>query len=174
MRLLTCAFFLLFCCSSITFAADKNLETKVQELEQRIEKLEKMLSPPAKTTTATTTAPTNDCLLQLKDWQVTYGKNSITGYYQITYEISNNYKKTVKLIDGGIDFKDLLGETMYSIKIRPDVLVKPSEAMSNTGKFRINEYINEQTRMKDMNKKDIIPELNIRKIVFDDNSIMEL
>ena len=163
--------------SSLAFSHEDNT-TKIQELETRIVQLEKLLkddsSSSAQELKKIKTPEKGDSLLILKNWSYKLEKGRHSSNYNIKYSLSNGYKKNIKLLDASIHFSDLLGEHLYGIKITPDLKIKVGELKADGGIYGINRFMNEQARMAKMDKKDIVAKLVIRKIVFDDNTILEL
>ncbi|MBF0233442.1 MAG: hypothetical protein HQK65_10455 [Desulfamplus sp.] len=156
--------------------SDQSLEDRVKILEKKVSQLEMILkeSSEAKTHKAKVIKKNTNSKLKLTDWSYSYEKGEISDYYEIYYFLSNSYSKSIKLIDGSIQFKDLLGERIYGIKITPDLKIQPGKTVKDGGSFSINQFINSQSRMKEMSKEDIVVELVVRKLVFSDNSILEI
>jgi hypothetical protein len=162
------------CLCNLSFASDdlrfKLLEEKIQKLEQRLEALEGEKGAISKI------KPIQDEVqgqLTLGDWKYLTTKDGHSFYYKITYELFNGFNKGIKLIDGTLRFEDLLGENLYGIKITPDLKIPAQEKVQDSGDYRINQFMNNQHRMMDMDPKDVVAKINIRKIVFEDNTIME-
>lgn len=166
-------------------ATAQTTESRLTKLEERITNIEKMFAAimqlkdngdnPEKQAAAPQDKPlVPACKLKLTDWNYKHTKGSHQDYYTITYALTNEYDKGIKLIKGGIIFRDLLGEKLYSIKITPDEKISPDQTITDTGKYRINRFMPDQLRMKDMSKGDILPALELSKIVFADNSILDL
>jgi hypothetical protein len=95
------------------------------------------------------------------------------GNYEFTYTLKNGFTKGIKLIDGSIHFKDLLGERLYGIRVTPDLKIPSGKSKTDSGQWTINPFIADDQRMTAMDKKDVIAELKIRQIVFDYNTILK-
>ena len=136
------------------------LEDKIQKLEQRVELLEGK-----KGTTPTVKASDfkSKGQLTLEKWKHSYISDDFSSYYKISYELFNGFDKAIKLIDTSLRLEDLLGENIYGIKINPDIKISPNGKVQDSGSYRINQSISNQHRMKDMDPKDVVVELNIRK-----------
>ncbi len=113
----------------------------------------------------------NELPLKLVKWSYVTRKGDYSDYYQITYTLRNDYDKPIKLIDGSIGFHDLLGERIYGIKMDKDVKIAPKKEATFKGDYSINQFINQQNRMREMARDDVVAKVDIRKIVFADNSI---
>ena len=167
---------LLLCASSFATAHEENNE-KIKALEKRITVLEKLLNstkdPSTQTLKKVNPAETDSSLLALSKWSYNLEKGDFGSNYNIKYHLKNNYKKNIKLLDASINFNDLLGEHLYGIKVDPDLKIKSGTIKIEGGLYRINQFIAKQGRMAKMEKKDIIANLVVRKIVFDDNTVLE-
>jgi len=154
----------------------QQLEERVAALEKEVAQLKEASSESARTPaqTVTTQASRNKSPLGLTDWSYQYRTGDYgQQYYSINLKLRNSGTKGIKLIDGSVEFSDLLGETLYRIKVSPDLRIGPGEVLDDSGNYSINQFINEQLRMKDMEPNDIRAELIVRKLVFEDNSIVE-
>jgi hypothetical protein len=78
------------------------------------------------------------------------------------------------LIDASVSFSDLLDQHVYGIKVSPDQTIQPGKTVEDTGNYRVNQFISEQMRMKDMKKEDIKIQLTVRKLVFTDHTVLEI
>jgi len=167
---------LLFCLSSLSVFAQDKLEKRIQTLESKVAELEKLIkaNPQSKPITSTSKAKSNEPSLVLSDWGYSYEKGRTGGSYNIKYSLINSYNKGIKLIDATIQFKDLLGERLYGIKVTPDLKLNSGQVIQDGGSYSVNRFMNEQMRMKNMAKEDVLATLKIRKIVFTDNTILEL
>jgi len=165
----------LLCLICTGLHANDNMEERVKVLEKKVMELEKLIKTTPATKPLTTSSKNRDANsgLNLSEWTYVYTEEKSGGYYRINYTLTNTYKKDIKLIDGSIQFKDLLGERLYGIKITPDLKIASGESLKDGGSYRINKFINEQMRMSVMAKEDIVATPVIRKIVFTDNSILE-
>lgn len=156
-------------------AEDKTIDLRVAELERRVETLEKMLASSNPTTQATTNQIKTDTAapLELASWDYRVEKGDHGSNYTITLNLKNNSSKDIKLIEGGVIFRDLLGAKLYSIKITPDLAIGASKILTDKGSYRINQFINEQARMAGMKKSDISATIMISKLVFSDNTVVD-
>lgn len=163
-------------CSVSSLCADEDLKKRIAELEKRVARLETLLKT-FEGNQESRLLPVNDkeakSRLALSSWDYSFTKRDFGSYYEISYTLQNNYPKKIKLLDASIQFKDLLGEHIYGIKVEPDVKIDSKGSRSESGLFRINQFMNEHFRMRKMDKKDIVAELVVRKIVFDDNTVLE-
>lgn len=179
------ALVIVFFSSFAVSATEQTVEDRLTKIEERIGNIEKMFAAimqlkgkgdkkGKQAGEPTVKPPASECQVMLTDWNYKYTKGSSQQYYTISYTLTNKYEKGIKLIEGSLTFKDLLGTELYGIKITPDEKIAPNQTASEKGKYRVNQFMAHQLRMKNMNKNDIIAELEIRKLVFDDNSIIEL
>ena len=147
------------------------LEKKIRELEQRLRMLE---GKGGKITKPIKHAKQNGAIrLEIGNWRYYYTKDEFSGYYNISYELINHYDTGIKNTEASLHFLDRRGEHLYGIKITPDLSIPPQGKIKDAGLYRLNRFIKNQHRMKRMQPKDIIPRLNIQKIVFKDNTQVE-
>jgi hypothetical protein len=163
-----------------------DLEVRLEamaKLEARVKLLEKSLSTirsrqrseiSANRIKAPKTSSGNSPLV-LDDWNFSTIKGDFgQNYYNITLNLRNKGTKTIKLIEGSVQFYDLLDEKLYGIRITPDALIGAGATKIDVGQYSINQFMNEQKRMASMNKADIKPKLIISRIVFTDNTVLKV
>ena len=90
----------------------------------------------------------------------------IAGTYQ------NNYDKGIKMIDGAIVIKDLFGDTISRLSISKNTKIRTDKYSSFSGSYNIGSS-EDCKNMNNENLKDYKFNLDIRKIAFEDNSILE-
>jgi hypothetical protein len=151
------------------------IDQRVTDLERRVTALENAQSSVTQKSSATTqTVVAHDSSpLELDSWSYRVVNTDISKDYEITLNLKNTGTKDIKLIDGSVIFKDLLGERIYGITVSPDQIIEAGKIQTDTGDYEINEFISDQTRMMKMKKEDIQATLIVHKIVFSDNSIGE-
>jgi hypothetical protein len=122
-------------------------------------------------------APVKKNLLTLDSWSYSViqgsGFPSYSEAYQITVNLKNGFDKGIKLLDVSVRFYDLLNTLIYAVKLGPDLHLPALQVTETTGVYKINQFMMEHQRMKAMNKSDIKATLDVQKIVFDDNTILE-
>jgi len=92
--------------------------------------------------------------------------------YLITIRVQNNFTKGIKLIQGGVVFKDLLGADLFRIGIDPDLRIEAGKEIIDKGVYSVGFMVKDQ-RMLKMSPTDVFAEMKLRKIVFFDNSIQD-
>jgi hypothetical protein len=113
--------------------------------------------------------------LVLDDWDYQFFKGTLSQYfYAITLTLRNTETKQIKLVDASVAFSDLLDQHMYAIKISPDQTIAPGQRHTVLGDYPVNEFISDQLRMKDLKKADIKARLTVRRVVFSDNTVLEV
>jgi hypothetical protein len=88
--------------------------------------------------------------------------------------LRNNYDKPIKLINGSVVFFDLVGEHIIGIRMDRDVKIDPGKEEIFRGDYRINQFINSEMRLKDLAPEDVRARLQVKKIVFRDNTIIDM
>lgn len=166
----------IFCLFSTSTFAQSSLDERVKDLEAKVIELEKLIQVKLAKGPLTKTykGKKETSALELFEWNYIYEKDRSNQYYEIKYSLTNSYNKGIKLIDASIQFKDLLGGRLFGIKVTPDLKLGTGETIEGGGSYRINRFINEELRMKDMSKEDVIATLKVKKIVFIDNTILEM
>lgn len=159
------------------------LETRIAELEKRVALLEAQLNAPTSRIPATTQpaiagvaqADAKTAPLVLDDWDFSSGQGDFgQAHYNITLKLRNAGTKAIKLIDASVRFTDLLDENLYGIKVSPDLSIAPAKTYVEKGQYGINQFINGQARMRAMKKADIKATLVVRRVVFTDNTVMQI
>lgn len=113
-------------------------------------------------------------LLALEHWDCRFQRGEYgSSNYSISYTLHNGFNKNIKLIEAGIHFKDLLGSKLYAIKVNPDLRILAGKSATDKGLYSINQFMTEQYRLKDLDKKDVVAELEVNQIVFADNTMMK-
>jgi hypothetical protein len=160
---------------------NQKLEARVSELEKRVAELDAKLNAITATAPATTqptiaavvNAQGKPATLILDDWDFSSGDGDFgRSFYEITLKLRNAGTKPIKLVDASVQFADLLDSHLYGIKISPDLSLAAGGTHEDKGRYDINQFINEQTRMKGMKKADIKATLTVHRIVFTDNTVV--
>ncbi len=179
--------------SMVTTAAAIGQETtaeRIDALEKRVRAPEAIIGqqrtpanripggPPA-ASRATSSAEAEDMgqmLLKLTKWSalIKEGQYSKSYYYTINYTLLNNYDKPVKQIDGSIRFFDLVGAHIIEIKLNPYVKIEPGKEASFGAYHKIDQSIDSEMRLKDLAPEDVHAQLEVKKIMFRDNTIIDL
>jgi len=137
---------------------------KTQEFEKRLKVLEDKTIMLLPSDTSTSESKESD-KLRLVNCDYTFVSGEYHDYsYRITY---------IKLIDATILFEDLLGESLYAIKVNPDLYIPANTKKNDSGLYDVNQFISRQLRMKDMSRENVVVTLKVRRLVFDDNTIIK-
>jgi hypothetical protein len=161
--------------ASTCLGQEPTSEQRIAALEKRVAALEAALAASQRTSPAPTERIVTEGVspLSMTTWSYRVVRGDYGSHYEITLDLKNTGTKDIKLIEGGVVFKDLLGEKIYSIRITPDQKVAAGKSLVDKGRYDINQFIASQTRMAQMKKEDIQATLVIRKLVFTDNTIAE-
>lgn len=151
------------------------VEKRLDDLEKRISTLEKasplsaLINRPSPTPPLQTNSP-----LELVSWEAHLQRGQYSDYhYRITLTVKNNSEKEIKLIDATVQFSDLLGAQIYGIKVTPDRHIQAGKTVTDTGEYRVNQFVPEQARLAQMKKEDVKATLVVSKLVFADNTVGE-
>jgi hypothetical protein len=163
-------------------ASAETLEQRVNALEKRLDALERipaiamalrLVGVQQGAAEAPSATPQANSPLAVVDWSYSFydAQYDFDKAHVISYTLKNLTDKPIKLIQGSMVFKDLLGEKIMEIRLFPDVLYPPNESQSTKGTWKVNTLNPEEQRMQTVHHDDIKPELRIEKVVFGDNSI---
>jgi hypothetical protein len=109
---------------------------------------------------------TDEWSYEFDDAQYDYEKKHV-----FTYALKNQTQKDIKLVDASIVFSDRLGNELMTIKVLPDVVYPPGTPVSTKGAWPTNSWKPEESRLRIMNREDVIPTLVVHRVVFADNTI---
>jgi hypothetical protein len=180
--------------SMVTTTAAVGQETtadRLDALEKRVRALEAIVgqqrspgtrnpgAPPAagRATSPAETEGKGQMLLNLTKWSASIKEEQHSvSYYAISYTLLNNYDKAIKQIDGSIKFFDLTGAQITEMKIRLDRYskIEPGKEASFKGFSGFNQSIDSEARLKDLVPEDVRTRLEVKRIMFLDNTIVDL
>ena len=155
-------------------AIEKRLE-KIEESLSGIEMINNLLntnipdsSSKSKNSTKTNKSKLDFKLKQLNCFDDTIGLEKIF----IRYQITNNYEKKIKLVDATLIANDLLGDVIFRGKIFRDVYLASGSVDNVEGSY--NDIMTDQCRrIKSVEFPDIKYVLDVSKIAFEDNTVIE-
>jgi hypothetical protein len=148
------------------------LEARVKALEEEAGKKQKVEPQKSSLTASPSTVAKVDSPIELVDWNFSFEVGSFNQrHYKITYTLKNTSEKPIKLNQSEIEFRDLLGEKVYKIRVDPDLKLPPGKDVTDTGYYDANPFIPDQMRMKGMAKENIKADLIVLKVVFADGSV---
>ncbi len=168
-------------------ALEQQLSTRIQELEQKVDQLSQQMSTlqtemeRLTTTSAPTTAKSatiapstvNGMKLSVDKWQFREVQVKFNTYYALDLVLHNSYDKTIRDIDGRVKFKNLLGRHLYSVSITENLQIPANETVTDEGTQDTGRLLGRGHQMLHVNAEEVMTELAIRKIVFEDGSILE-
>jgi hypothetical protein len=146
------------------------LEQEVQQLKQRIIQLETAFSKLP--TPSNYVASSSSSKLTLKSWSLRPQQVKFETYYALDLELSNNFDKAIKEIDALVNFKNLLGGHLYSIKLNLDSNIPAGGNLLDQGGRDTARLLSHWHQMTKITPQDVKAELVVKKIVFFDNSVL--
>ena len=184
------AAFLLMVTTAAAIAQEATAE-RLDALEKRVRALEaiigqqptptnRILGDPPAAGRAASPAETEDkrqMLLELTKWSASIKEEAYPlSYFTINYTLLNNYDNAVKQVDGSIKFFDLAGAKITEMKIRLDrqAKIEPGKEASFKGFCGFHQPIDSEARLKGLAPEDVRTELEVKKIMFVDNTVMDL
>jgi hypothetical protein len=154
-------------------AADPDLEKRVAEIEgiPGVAMALKLNSRSVADASPTPT-PQKNAPLEIVDWTYSFekGKNEYENRHLFKYSLKNRSQRSIKLVDGILMFRDLLGEKIMGIKLDRDVTYPAGEATEASGAWRVNTFEPSEMRLLTIKHEDVKADLIINAVVFDDNS----
>jgi len=94
-------------------------------------------------------------------------------YLYLKYKIVNNYNKKIKLIDHSLEVFDLLDERLVALNLEKDFYVSSKKHRILEGSYDVSySFSGDPKRIKKIKFEDLVFKYNVKKIVFDDNSII--
>jgi hypothetical protein len=105
------------------------------------------------------------------DYQFKPGQYQWENKHWFSYTLKNQSGKAIKLIDGSLQFTDLLGEQITNIRLDKDKLYPAGADTPDSGDWDINMFEKGPERLADLKHEDVKVTLVIRKVVFADNSV---
>ena len=90
----------------------------------------------------------------------------------IRYQITNNYEKKIKLVDATLIANDLLGDVIFRGKISRDVYLASGRVDNVEGSYD-DLMMDKCRRIKSVEFPDIKYVLDVSKIAFEDNTVIE-
>jgi hypothetical protein len=164
---------------------ENDLEQRITQLEQAVialkqqleilsRKLENMgsIDSSEKTQTKIESALSNIPQLVLKRWNYHAVRIKINTYYAIDLELSNDYAKAIEEIDARVDFKNLLGGHLYSVNITPMLKIPAGQTVVDQGTESNRRLLGKEHQMTRLSPNEVKTELIIRKIVFEDGTLL--
>lgn len=160
-------------------AAADAISERLDALEKRVQALEAIVLHPAKPAAVIGTPgrveEATQSLLKLTGWSAAFKPCAFREHcYAISYTLLNEYNKPIKLLDASLKFYDLVGEKIYGIELAKDVKLAPGKEATFHGDYGVNEFLSEEMRLKDLAPTDVRAELDVGKLVFSDNTVLDL
>jgi len=151
------------------------VEDEIADLRRRVSALEAAATAAraAAAPPAAGAAPDSASKLHLVTWEVARRKGDFGDFYRISYTLGSDYAQAIKLIDGEIEFADLLGEKMYAIRVNKDLAIAPGKPAMDVGDYRINSFLPGEARLGQVARADVAAKLLVRALVFADNSVVK-
>jgi hypothetical protein len=159
------------------WADDEPLIPRLEQLEQRLEQLERRVeqleSPAAKAGDGVAPGPLDSTQrLSLLGWSYRKVQIKFNTYYALDLELHNGYAKAIKEIDGRVQFHNLLGSHLYSIVLTQELPIPAGGSVVDQGSQDNRRLQGESHPMRNLRSTEINAQLIIKKIVFDDNTVM--
>ncbi len=150
------------------------LTQRVEQLEKEVAELKQVLSQliATKSTVANTNIGQNTTLLTMKRWFYREENLKFTVQYAIDVELFNGFDKSIKEIDARVKFKNLFGGLLYTMTISSNLPIAPGSSMIDKGTLENGRLLGSGHQMRRLKNDEITAELTVRRIVFEDNSVV--
>lgn len=156
------------------------LEQQVTELQQQIAQLQTTLAsitvqpliPTNPTQAESEQVPSQPLQVQMQNWQFREEQVKFNTYYALDLVLYNGYEKAIKDMDARIKFKDLLGGHLYSVTVTENIHIPAHSTTIDAGTQRNGRLLGRGHQIRRLKHDEINAELVVRKIVFEDNSVL--
>jgi len=182
MRIIITFILISFLGNTYAQSPESDLEQRITQLEQAVIALKQQLEIVSrkledmelskKTQTETESVLPNTSQLVLKKWGYHAVRIKINTYYAIDLELSNSYTKAIEEIDARVDFKNLLGGHLYSVNITPMLKIPAGQTVVDQGTESNRRLLGKEHQMTRLSPSEVKTELVIRKIVFEDGTLL--
>ena len=102
----------------------------------------------------------------------------MNGDYQdsITFELAfrNNGSKPIRAVKGTLDFKNLLGDMIYSANFEHSIDIAPGQSISWDGSLDFNQYEDSLVQLRDAQLRNIRLDWEPEEVLFSDGTRMEI
>ena len=166
------ALLLILCCVGQVHA-DNTLEQRIIQLEQEVTLLKQQIEILNATVQKNQSVAPSHLNIVLSRWYFRAEKVKFNTYYALDIELTNHFDKGIKEIDARVRFSDLLGSLLYSVALGKQIQIAPGQSLVDKGTQANQRLITEQHPLKRLSERDVKAELNVRKIVFDDDSVWD-
>ncbi|WP_338709093.1 hypothetical protein [Paenibacillus amylolyticus] len=86
----------------------------------------------------------------------------------MTLDLNNISDKTAKGFQGVISFKDMFGNEIKSLNVKYDKAIKAGSSASYDGSFEVNQFMDEDSELRDTPLEKITVDFQMDQIIFDD------
>lgn len=86
----------------------------------------------------------------------------------MTLDLINISDKTAKGFQGVITFKDMFGNEIKSLNVKYDKAIKAGSSASYDGSFEVNQFMDEDSELRDTPLEKITVDFQMDQIIFDD------
>ncbi|GEM_PF-1153706 len=157
------------------------LEQQVDQLQQQLDRLQHQVNSPTapSSTPVVPTPPTASGAvvmapqqLTLVTWSFRYVPIKFDTYYALDVELHNGFTKKITEVEARIDFRDLLGELLYSITVTSNLDLPAGQTMTDQGNRRNKRLLGRGHQLVGLEMKDLKAELIVSKLVFDDGTVL--
>ena len=162
--------------SFVAVKAEDTLEQRVQQLEQRVEYLEHRLESLSSQVAAPGISPpltvSAKSLLTLENWHYRTVQVKFNTYYALDITLHNGYEQAIKELEGRIQFRNLLGNHLYSFTLSQSLPISAGQTLVDEGSQQNRRLLGAGHLMRKFKPDELAAELIIKKIVFEDNSVL--
>jgi hypothetical protein len=155
--------------------AEITLEARVEQLEAAVRTLESELASLRAAPASLSSVPTPDELnptnLVLRHWSFREVQVKFNTFHALDLTFYNGYPKNIREIDARLDFKDLLGEHMYSVRISVSEEIPAHSDIIDQGTATNRRLFGKGAVLEKISRQNVKAELYLRRIVFTDGSV---
>lgn len=106
-------------------------------------------------------------------WNITKTPKTIDSLYDfnLSYVLVNNYKKSIKYINGKLEYRDKLGKCLYATQIKRDLhMTAYGGSAKDSGTYPIYNSISDYNLLIRLPPSEVEVTICVRGLVFDDNT----
>lgn len=144
-------------------AAVQSLQAEVAELRTYLEQRPVAAEPAAGT----------EHRLMLQDWSFRAVQVKFHSFQALDLLLHNGYDKAIREMEARLDFTDLLGEHVYSLRLPARLEIPARADVTERGTARNKRLFGKGAVLEKISRDHVRAELVIKRIVFEDGSVEE-
>jgi hypothetical protein len=150
------------------------LEKRVDALSQELQALRQQVATSSSSADNAKNVENAEDALVLKNWEFREMQVKFNQFHALDLILYNGYDKTIREIDARLEFKNLLGEHVYSLRIAAlGDEIAPGSTYTDRGTAANKRLFGKGAILEKISRDSVNAALLIRRIVFADGSVKE-